>query len=130
MSSSGGGGGGGGRKFSGGWGKVQVPGPLTLDGKAGLPQVSEDRLTGGGGGGRLDLGRWFSLVAPGEWLPKPCFSSFNKETIEFLQFLTVHPSCGIAADGIAPFLPTLGLNVLMSSPFSRHRNDSKCLSHH
>lgn len=74
-SSWGGGGGGGGRKFSGWAVKVQLPGPLALGGKAGLPQVSEDRLTGGGGGSRLLLGRWFSLLAPGEWLAKPCFSS-------------------------------------------------------
>lgn len=74
---------------------MQVPGPLTLDGKAGLPQVSEDRLTGGGGGGRLDLGRWFSLVAPGEWLPKPCFSSL-------VVSICVWASCrGGPAEGMA-----------------------------
>lgn len=64
LSSSGGGGGGGGRKSSGGAGKEQLPGPLDLGGKAGLPQVSEDRLSGGGGG-RLDFGPWFSLVGAG-----------------------------------------------------------------
>lgn len=53
-SSRGGGGGGGGRKSSGWVGKVQLPGPLDLGGRAGLPHVSEDRLTGGGGG-RLGL---------------------------------------------------------------------------
>lgn len=63
LSSSGGGGGGGGRKSSGGAGKAQLPRPLDFGGKAGLPHVSEDRLTGGGGG-RLDFRRWFSLVTP------------------------------------------------------------------